>query len=843
MTSAAALSATESPPPVRVLGVRHHGPGSARAVLAALDAYDPQAVLIEGPPEADSLAHWAGDAGLVPPVALLAYVVGRPARSAFWPLAAFSPEWVALRWAVERGRDVRFIDLPAAIVLADRPATEAVPDLFTTDAEDAGEDVPSLAGPARSAAPPAEQPGPRVDAPDALRGDPIAVLARAAGYDDPERWWDDVIEHRRPRSAAPEVDLAPPAVRSETRSDSALQPEPPHHSALQPAEGSEPTHPTAIKPAELSVVAQRAAGPIPADDPFDAITEAMAQLRRDPPPVAQSGYLHEQRREAHMRQCLRAARREHERVAVVCGAWHAPALSGKLPPAAQDARLLRGLPKAKVSLAWVPWTHSRLAYESGYGAGIASPGWYHHLFSAPDRVLERWFTAVAGVLRRHDLPVSVAHVIEAVRLADALAALRGRPAAGLAEAQEAALAVLCDGSSVALELVTREAVVGERLGEVPPEAPLVPLEADLRASAKTLRLPFAAGVKEIVLDLRKDHDRAKSRLLHRLAVLGIPWGRTRDVASTGTFKEAWELQWRPEFAVSIVLAALWGTTVAAAANAKLADDPGGLADVTRRVEQALLAELETALAALLIALDERAAHEVDQTQLLRALPALARAVRYGTARGTDTATLAQVAHALLGRICAGLPAACAGLAPDAAVELREPFDLAHLAVPLLGEDARTVWQEALNAIAERTDVPGLLAGRVTRILTDSGALAKDEAGRRLGRALTHRPTVAERAAFAEGFLAGSALLLVHDRTILRVVDDWIQSLGSDDFGEVLPVLRRAFGSFNAPERRAIAQRAQDLGGPARAAETDDVDWPWAEPALVTVRLLLGVPHE
>ncbi|HEY5834350.1 hypothetical protein, partial [Streptomyces sp.] len=42
-----------------LLGVRHHGPGSARAVRAALDAYRPQAVLIEGPPEADALTALA----------------------------------------------------------------------------------------------------------------------------------------------------------------------------------------------------------------------------------------------------------------------------------------------------------------------------------------------------------------------------------------------------------------------------------------------------------------------------------------------------------------------------------------------------------------------------------------------------------------------------------------------------------------------------------------------------------------------------------------------------------------------------------------------------------------
>ena len=43
------------PPRVHVLGVRHHGPGSARAVVAALEEIRPAAVLVEGPADADAL--------------------------------------------------------------------------------------------------------------------------------------------------------------------------------------------------------------------------------------------------------------------------------------------------------------------------------------------------------------------------------------------------------------------------------------------------------------------------------------------------------------------------------------------------------------------------------------------------------------------------------------------------------------------------------------------------------------------------------------------------------------------------------------------------------------------
>ena len=51
-------------------------------------------------------------------------------------------------------------------------------------------------------------------------------------------------------------------------------------------------------------------------------------------------------------------------MAVVCGAWHAPvldeeALGGKTPGCCvkDDAARLKGLPKIKTSVTWIPWTN------------------------------------------------------------------------------------------------------------------------------------------------------------------------------------------------------------------------------------------------------------------------------------------------------------------------------------------------------------------------------------------------------------------------------------------------------------------------------------------------------
>src|SRR5215218_817142 len=112
---------------IRIFGIRHHGPGSARSLDAALVAFAPDAVLVEGPPEGDAVLALAAHPDMRPPVALLVYAADEPRQAAYWPFAVFSPEWVAVRHALARAVPVRFIDLPAAHQLALDAEHEAAP--------------------------------------------------------------------------------------------------------------------------------------------------------------------------------------------------------------------------------------------------------------------------------------------------------------------------------------------------------------------------------------------------------------------------------------------------------------------------------------------------------------------------------------------------------------------------------------------------------------------------------------------------------------------------------------------------------------------------------------------
>lgn len=767
-----------------LLGVRHHGPGSARAVRAALGAARPGVVLIEGPPEADVLIPLAADEDMRPPVALLAHAVDEPGRSAFWPLAEFSPEWVAVRWALEHDVPARFIDLPATHTLAWQTAE--------------GQGVEGQTAEGQGESGPGRGDGPGAAFPD-VRADPLAALAEAAGHDDPERWWEDVVEHRG------------------TDDGDALA-------------------------------------------PFTALEEAMGALRET---GEGGGRDRDLVREAYMRLQVRAAQREFARgVAVVCGAWHVPALRRRATVAA-DRALVKGLPRTKVDMTWVPWTHRRLSRASGYGAGIESPGWYGHLFGAADRPVERWLTKVAGLLREDGRIVSPAHVIEAVRLAETLAAMRGRPLPGLSEMTDAVRAVMCEGSDVPLALVHDRLVVGDVLGEVPPGAPAVPLQRDLNRVQRRLRLKPEARERELELDLRKETDAGRSRLLHRLRLLGVGWGEpSASRGSTGTFRETWRLRWEPELSVRVAEAGVWGTTVLAAATARAEADAvtaRDLAEVTALAERCLLAELPDALPPVMRTLSDRAALDTDVGHLAQALPALVRALRYGDVRGTDTGALAEVAAGLAERVFVGLPPACAALDADAAEEMRRHVDAVHGAVGLLGDapapghgDLRSRWQAVLRTLSARDTVPGVVRGRAVRLLLDDGELAPDRAARLMGLVLSPGTPPADAAAWIEGFVGGGSgggLLLLHDERLLSLVDAWLTGVPAEAFTDVLPLLRRTFSAYEPAVRRSLGELVRR--GPERRGDATragfgipgfgpGLDTERADAVLPVIHLLLGL---
>ena len=149
---------------IHFLGIRHHGPGSCRNTLQALERIRPDLILLEGPAEAEALMSFIDDQRMKPPVALLGYQPDAPQNAVFYPFADFSPEWQTLRYATRENVTLRFFDLPLLHSLA-----------FTSEGSDKAE----------------QEKAPEVSS------DPFDRLAEAAGYPDGESWWNMNIEQRK----------------------------------------------------------------------------------------------------------------------------------------------------------------------------------------------------------------------------------------------------------------------------------------------------------------------------------------------------------------------------------------------------------------------------------------------------------------------------------------------------------------------------------------------------------------------------------------------------------------------------------------------------------------------
>ncbi|MEO1185470.1 MAG: DUF5682 family protein, partial [Cyanobacteria bacterium J06636_27] len=446
-----------------------------------------------------------------------------------------------------------------------------------------------------------------------------------------------------------------------------------------------------------------------------------------------------------------------------------------------------------------------------------------------------------------DLDASSAHVIEAVRLAESLAALRNRPLPGLPELNEATKTVMCFGSDLPMQLIFDKLIVGESLGQVPDETPMVPLQQDLQRQQKRLRMPVDAEEKMYDLDLRKENGLARSHLLHRLNLLDIPWGQFQQTrGKKGTFHEFWLVQWHPEFAVNLIEAGVGGNTIHDAASAKAcetADRNNQLPVLTDLLDKVILSDLPDAVVYLMSRLENAAALTSDVTHLMNALPPLANVMRYGNVRQTDTVMISHVVDGLVVRICISLPGACASLDDDAAAAMYENLVKVNSAIGVLqNEEYITSWQQVLLQIADNINVHGLISGRCCRLLLDAEILEANEAARRMGLALSSATEPTQAAAWIEGFLKGSGLLLLHDDKLWQVLDNWVSTLSEDFFVASLPLLRRTFATFSEPERKQMGERVKNGidGNSGFDDEKDDINHENAVLVLPILKQFLGV---
>jgi hypothetical protein len=778
-----------------IIPVRHHSPAAALQVGRLIRERRPNVVLIEGPVDATALIEQLLDAATVPPVALYAYVRrGEDVQAAFYPFCAYSPEYVAMQAGREVGAELGFCDLPAAEMLG---GNDELPSIESDEADaEAGDEAISVGYASFTEA-----------------------LAEAAGFDSFEGFWEAAFEQEAGQQAPD--------------------------------------------------------GYVEAMGLFGGQARALLTRERG---------AQDERRERAMAGAARAwVERgvQDDGIVLVCGAAHAGPIARlyaearpqpeeikapipqPLPPGAGEGEQATAGNKAlkgeqggaqeRAQIALIPYSYPRLSEQAGYGAGNRAPWFYQQVWGLGgdyDAATRRALVVAARHLREKGYGASPAQAIDGYMLAMTLASMREKLAPGVDEIQDAAVACFGQGHGDAVSEAMQQVLIGNAIGRITGRAGRTPLQEELYATAERLRLPILDAPKQILVHLAGNPTEAEqSVFLHRLGVLGVPFGRelasglggrlaTGPLEQLGRVRERWELQWTPATDGRLIERTAWGSTLAEACGRLLRQRLDGIERIDAGTEVLLnmtLCDLAAspAFAAALDRCESLAADSGSFPALARSTYHLDGLLAYGAARKLPAERLRELAGRLFARAVLALPAA-AVCGDEAADEVRQTLLALHELVQRGGPVVETVGErywEAISALAERAATHPGLRGLALVLLELGGRLKPGELADRLRYWLSLAADAVDNARLVAGLFALHRATLVRSPALIGAVTEFLLGLELDQLTPLLPVLRRGLGGLNGPERGYLSETLTGVlglerrrAGRALALASTDREW-------------------
>ncbi|TCZ80728.1 hypothetical protein E0485_00045 [Paenibacillus albiflavus] len=539
-------------------------------------------------------------------------------------------------------------------------------------------------------------------------------------------------------------------------------------------------------------------------------------------------------REAFMRRQIQdtiAAGHEPNRIVVVCGAYHAAAL-------AQDFHLMTDqewaqLPSRKTKLTLMPYSYYKLSSMSGYGAGNNAPNYYEMMWdrmrtNTLEELPHYYLSSIARWMRETGNHRSTAEVIEAVRLAEALAALYGGSAPTLRDLRDAAQTLLGRGDlSVIAEALVR-VDVGTAIGSLAEGVSQTPIQDDLNRLLKQLKLEKykTTVATDLSLDLRENRrvtseesaflDLNRSTLLHRLAWLGISFAKLRPSGQEhATWAEHWVIQWSPEVEIQVVESTLLGETIEVASAYVLQqklDSCSTIAEASLLIRKAcdcrMLEQMETARQTL----QRLAADSRDVVQIVAASKELSMIIGYGGLRRMDTDRLLPLLKQLFMRACLFLLDA-AQCNDEAASDMMSAMnELNRISLEHSDEVDESLWLQELLHLSERDDRNPRLSGFACAILMERHAITAQQCAEEVSRRLSPGIPADLGAGWFEGLSQRNRYALLSRQSLWEQLNAYIVSLSNEEFTRALVFLRRAFGSFTPREKTMIAELLGEMWG-------------------------------
>ncbi|GMK37279.1 hypothetical protein PCCS19_03320 [Paenibacillus sp. CCS19] len=539
-------------------------------------------------------------------------------------------------------------------------------------------------------------------------------------------------------------------------------------------------------------------------------------------------------REAYMRRRIHdaiASGHQADRIVVISGAHHTPALTLQLPIMTDDD--MQKLPRAATRMTLMPYSYYKLSSHSGYGAGTVAPAYYELLWQSMkhgelDKLPALYLSAVAQQLREQGTWRSTASVIEGVRLAEALASMHDGLQPTWRDLRDAATVLFGHGElSVVAEALAR-IDIGTAIGSLPEGVSQTPVQDDLNRQLKRLKLEKYKSLvsADLELDLRENRrvkseeaaylDLNRSVFLHRLLVLGIRFARKGNVRQAdATWAEHWVLQWSPEAEIETVESTLKGETIELAAAYVIHEELLAATDIesaAKLIRKSCDCGLPQVMGQATHALQQLAVDAGNFEQIAMTVHELSILLQYGSIRRIDTESLVPLLQQLFlrGTLLLLEASGCNDEAANAMVSAihamstaaQEHYDVVD----------ETLWTAKLKELAERDDRNAKLSGYAFSILLERHEAGEEQCAMEVSRRLSPGIPADIGAGWFEGLAMRNRYGLLSRPYLWQGLDQYIASLEEEPFKRSLVFLRRAFGSFEPREKAAIAELMGDLWG-------------------------------
>lgn len=537
---------------------------------------------------------------------------------------------------------------------------------------------------------------------------------------------------------------------------------------------------------------------------FNSIESLMNALR-DHWPISREN----QWREDYMRREIQKySHHGYERIAVVCGAFHLPALRE------YSKAHKTQVPKTKSGKSeaiWIPWSYERLTQANAYGAGVHHPTWYEALHSHGRDAGQKWMARAISLLRDKGQNTSSAHSVEALKLAEALRKIRKKNRIGIPELEEALTAVVFDGQPDWVKIYGPDLFIGKTTGHIRDEMLLIPIQQDFRLRIKKARLTRILENRSPIqrtLDLRKDLHRSHSRFFYQTRILHIPLAHLDDPNQNalGTFRESWELEWDPIAEWTIVQAGTYGTTIESAARSRIlksVQDAEEMNILVEALKDSFLCGFEDVFESIQHQMIRIYAVSDSVVSLLQSLEMLLHVDQFGHIRWEKTPKLGPLIERIAERSVQMLPAVILQLDEEMDQAIRRT--LKQVLYTLLNpayRSIRAIFSDSWIQILTQTNRTDFYHGLALKQAMDQNLIDHHDAEQQMNQHFSD-PDPLRILDWLEGLLSGHILWIAYDDHFLRLINRWIGGMDQATFRHHLPVLRKIFTQGGETERRKL----------------------------------------